>query len=94
MSTSILTLVTFLPTIGAILLMLMPRNDRALRMMALVTSIVTFAFSLTCHFIMKAVTRAFSLIPIMPGSARPSTTTWQPTASPCGWSCSPRSWFQ
>jgi NADH-quinone oxidoreductase subunit M len=46
MSTSILTLVTFLPTIGAILLMLMPRNDRALRMMALVTSIVTFAFSL------------------------------------------------
>ena len=46
MSTSILTLVTFLPTIGAILLMLMPRNDRALRIMALVTSVVTFAFSL------------------------------------------------
>jgi NADH-quinone oxidoreductase subunit M len=46
MNTSILTVVTFLPTIGAILLMLMPRNDRALRIMALVTSIVTFAFSL------------------------------------------------
>jgi NADH-quinone oxidoreductase subunit M len=46
MNTSILTLVTFLPTIGAILLMLMPRNDRALRIMALVTSILTFAFSL------------------------------------------------
>jgi NADH-quinone oxidoreductase subunit M len=50
MSTSILTIVTFLPTIGAILLMLMPRNDRALRTMALVTSIVTFAFSLYLPF--------------------------------------------
>jgi NADH-quinone oxidoreductase subunit M len=46
MTDSILTLVTFLPTIGAGLLMLMPRNDRALRWMALLTSIVTFAFSL------------------------------------------------
>jgi NADH-quinone oxidoreductase subunit M len=43
---SILTLVTFIPAIGAALLMLMPRNDRALRWMALITSLVTFAFSL------------------------------------------------
>jgi len=42
---SILTLVTFIPAIGAVLLMLMPRNDRALRWMALITSLVTFAFS-------------------------------------------------
>jgi NADH-quinone oxidoreductase subunit M len=43
---SILTLVTFIPTIGAVLLMLMPRQDRALRWMALITSLVTFAFSI------------------------------------------------
>jgi NADH-quinone oxidoreductase subunit M len=43
---SILTLVTFLPTIGAVLIMLMPRNDRVLRWAALVFSVVTFLFSL------------------------------------------------
>jgi NADH-quinone oxidoreductase subunit M len=43
---SILTLVTFLPTIGAVLLMFMPRNDRMLRAVALVVSLVTFGFSL------------------------------------------------
>jgi NADH-quinone oxidoreductase subunit M len=42
---SILTLVTFIPAIGAVLLMLMPRNDRALRWMALTISLVTFGFS-------------------------------------------------
>src|SRR5690242_802888 len=46
MNASILTLVTFIPAIGAVLLMLMPRNDRALRWMALTTSLVTFGFSL------------------------------------------------
>lgn len=45
MNDSILTLVTFIPAIGALLLMLMPRNDRALRWMALFTSLVTFGFS-------------------------------------------------
>jgi NADH-quinone oxidoreductase subunit M len=43
---SILTLVTFLPTIGAVLIMLMPRNDRVLRWAALLTSLLAFAFSL------------------------------------------------
>jgi len=43
---SILTLVTFIPAIGAVLLMLMPRQDRALRWMALIASLVTFGFSL------------------------------------------------
>ncbi|HKD45841.1 MAG TPA: NADH-quinone oxidoreductase subunit M [Candidatus Angelobacter sp.] len=42
----ILTLVTFIPAIGALVLMLMPRNDRVLRWIALITSLVTFAFSL------------------------------------------------
>ena len=46
MNESILTLVTFIPAVGAVLLMLMPRNDRALRWMALITSLITFAFSL------------------------------------------------
>jgi NADH-quinone oxidoreductase subunit M len=43
---SILTWVTFLPAIGAAVLMLLPRNDRILRWTALVTSLVTFVFSL------------------------------------------------
>ncbi len=46
MSNSVLTLVTFLPAIGALLLMLMPRNDRALRWAALIISIATFGLSL------------------------------------------------
>jgi NADH-quinone oxidoreductase subunit M len=46
MSGSILTLVTFLPAVGALALMLMPRNDRALRWAALIISIATFGLSL------------------------------------------------
>jgi NADH-quinone oxidoreductase subunit M len=42
---SILTLVTFLPAAGAVLLMLLPRNDRVLRWVALIVSLLTFAFS-------------------------------------------------
>jgi len=43
---SILTLVTFVPAIGALVLMLMPRNDRALRWAALIISLATFGLSL------------------------------------------------
>src|SRR5258708_19010213 len=46
MNGSILTLVTFLPAVGALVLMLMPRNDRALRWAALIISIATFGLSL------------------------------------------------
>jgi NADH-quinone oxidoreductase subunit M len=46
MSDSILTLITFTPAVGAILLMLMPRNDRMLRWSALIISILTFGLSL------------------------------------------------
>src|SRR5262245_65123209 len=42
----ILTLVTFIPAMGAVLLMFMPRNDRVIRWTALITSLVAFAFSL------------------------------------------------
>src|ERR1041385_6736305 len=46
MNSSILTVVTFLPAVGALVLMLMPRNDRVLRWAALIISIATFGFSL------------------------------------------------
>ena len=46
MNAWILTLVTFIPTAGAILLMLLPRNDKNIRWIALIISLVTFAFSL------------------------------------------------
>jgi NADH-quinone oxidoreductase subunit M len=43
---SILTLVTFIPAMGALLLMLMPRQDRLIRWVALIVSLVAFGFSL------------------------------------------------
>src|SRR5215471_18921239 len=46
MNAWILTLVTFIPAAGAILLMLLPRNDKNIRWIALIISLVTFAFSL------------------------------------------------
>jgi NADH-quinone oxidoreductase subunit M len=46
MNDSILTLVTFLPAVGAVALMLLPRNDRILRWGALIVSIATFVLSL------------------------------------------------
>src|SRR5260370_14511062 len=45
-SHSILTWVTFLPALGAVVLMLMPRSDRVIRSLALITSLLTFVFSL------------------------------------------------
>ena len=52
MDGSILTLVTFIPAVGAVLLMLMPRNDRLIRWAALIISLLAFAFSLylPAHF--------------------------------------------
>ncbi len=93
MSNSILTLVTFLPAIGALVLMLMPRNDRALRWAALIISIATFGLSpLSADVLRLRRIPASSLIRTATGSARPSTITWALTASPCGWCCSLRCW--
>lgn len=50
MSACILTLVTFIPAAGAVLLMLMPRNDKTIRWTALLLSILAFAFSLYLPF--------------------------------------------
>lgn len=46
MNTAILTLVTFIPAAGAVVLMLMPRNDKTIRWMALFISLLAFVFSL------------------------------------------------
>ncbi len=46
MNDCILTLITFTPAVGALLLMLMPRNDRLLRWAALIVSLLTFGLSL------------------------------------------------
>ena len=46
MNDSILTLITFLPAAGAVVLMLLPRNDRLQRWAALLISLVAFVFSL------------------------------------------------
>ena len=46
MSDLILTLITFVPLAGAILLMFLPRNDRTIKWIALVVSVITFILSL------------------------------------------------
>jgi NADH-quinone oxidoreductase subunit M len=46
LSSAILTLVTFTPLAGALLLMLFPRRDRDIRIFALVISLLTFILSL------------------------------------------------
>jgi NADH-quinone oxidoreductase subunit M len=46
MNESILTLITFTPAAGAVVLMLMPRNDKVIRWTALVISLLAFVFSL------------------------------------------------
>jgi NADH-quinone oxidoreductase subunit M len=53
MNNSILTLVTFIPLAGALLLMFMPRRDREIRRFALAVSLVTFIASLhlPVHFL-------------------------------------------
>ena len=42
----ILTLVTFMPLAGALLLLLLPRRDRDIRVFSLVVSLLTFVLSL------------------------------------------------
>jgi len=46
MDSSILTLVTFIPLAGAILLLVLPRRDRDIRIVALITSLTAFFASL------------------------------------------------
>src|SRR5438045_9784402 len=46
LSPYILSLVTFVPLAGALLLMLLPRRDRDIRIFSLVVSLLTFVLSL------------------------------------------------
>jgi NADH-quinone oxidoreductase subunit M len=46
LSSIILTLVTFAPLVGALLLMFLPRRDRDIRIFSLVISLLTFVLSL------------------------------------------------
>jgi len=46
LNTSILTLVTFIPAAGGVLLLLIPRRDRDIRIFALIISLFTFGLSL------------------------------------------------
>jgi len=48
----ILSLVTFIPLVGALLLILLPRRDRDIRVFSLVVSLLTFVLSLhlPAHF--------------------------------------------
>ena len=50
MNSIILTLVTFVPAAGALLLMIMPRNDKALKWTALIITLLTFVLSLHLPF--------------------------------------------
>src|SRR5207245_4849716 len=46
LSSTILTLVTFTPLVGGLLLLLLPRRQRDIRVFALVVSLLTFVLSL------------------------------------------------
>jgi len=86
MNDCILTLITFTPAVGAVLLMLMPRNDRLLRWAALMISLLTFGLSLYLPLNISHGTFDFNRDWITTGIST-STITWPPTASPCGWCC-------
>ena len=50
MNTIVLTLVTFVPAAGALAMMIMPRNDKALKWTALIVTLLTFVLSLHLPF--------------------------------------------
>src|SRR5260370_37557889 len=56
MNDSVVTVVTYIPAFGAVLLMLMPRNDPIIRWAALIISLIAFGFSLymPAHFVSSA----------------------------------------
>ena len=85
----ILTLVTFAPLAGALLLVLLPRRDRDIRIFALVVSLLTFR-SLAASA--GALPSRAGGLPVrnrhVRGFPPPTfTTTWAWTAFRCGWWC-------
>ena len=85
---NILTLVTFAPAAGGLLLLFFPRRDRDIRVFSLVISLLTFVLSLhlPAHFNRGCLdsnsTRTFSGFPRLT-----FTTTWHSMEYPCGWWC-------
>ena len=91
LSSIILTLVTFVPLAGGLLLMLLPRRDRDIRIFALVISLLDVcAVAASAGLFSSRAERDFSSRSTSPGFPLPTfTTTWGWTASRCGWWCSP-----
>ena len=88
LDSSILTIVTFIPLAGALLLLIMPRRDRETRWLALGVSVVAFLASLhlpvhlvrnQSGFQFEVNRRGFRTLTFI--------TTWAWMASPCGWWC-------
>ncbi len=89
LSSIILTLVTFAPLAGGLLLMLLPRRDRDIRIFALVISLLTFRFVFASSGLFScAREQDFSMRSIGSGFLlRIFTTTWALTAFRSGWWC-------
>src|SRR5579864_603445 len=77
LSPYILTLVTFVPLGGALLLTVLPRRDRDIRVIAFLVSLITFGLSLHLPVYFHRVVGGFQF--------RISITTWRLTGFPCGW---------
>ena len=72
MNNWILTLITFVPLAGAILVAFMPRNDRAIKWTALVVSILAFGFSLHLPVHWSSGTPGFQFLVDAPWIAHPN----------------------
>ena len=85
----ILTLVTFIPLAGALLLLLLPRRDRDIRVFSLVISLFTFVSVIASARTLPPRRRPdFSMNSTALGFRCPIfTITWGWMASPCGWWC-------
>jgi len=80
----ILSMVTFIPLAGAVLLLLFPRRDRDIRVFSLVVSLLTFAISLHLPVHFHRHLSGFQFEVNHPWIPRPTfITTWVRTAFPC-----------
>jgi NADH-quinone oxidoreductase subunit M len=68
---SILTLITFVPTLGALVVLLLPRRGRVIPAFALLTTLVTFVFSLHLPWHYDYAQRGFQFVVNIPWIAHP-----------------------
>jgi NADH:ubiquinone oxidoreductase subunit 4 (subunit M) len=84
----ILSLVTFIPAAGGLLILLIPRRDRDIKLFALVISLLAFVASLHLPVHLHRDHNLSSSRSTKSGSRRPTfITTWASTESPSGWWC-------